>query len=984
MITNYFKRKIAILAILSLFLNVLWSLNINLSYRFPAWPTWQIDNISDSFLSTFWNVSLSNLTVWWAYVIMNWANIVSSWALIADNNTWSLSLNPSYFTNYWNYTLTLSWTYWTTNWNLSTVSLYVWPVDYQDLYVNQVSPTLNENWIITNLWDVTYANVNSFSGLYFEKTWMWKIYFSNSLDLTNSWTIAFLQDLPNKLDISDWNINFNPSNSDFANYWAQLYMYFNTWSTFIAWINNPDSFVVRSSTGQIIDASWILSNIHWACWVWDPYCTLFFDTAHFTSFDLKPILTDVSIISDNASWSLAKTWDTMTISFTWSENLTWVSVSFNWEAAANIEWIWNIWTASSNPIVSWSWIVSFVINYSDLTWNTWSTIATTDWTSILLDTTEPIINSKQIKNITENSADFEFNFSENNFIWQDWSIQVYSWEMPQGPYSISFSWSTWNVTFDWLNSNTSYSYYLSLTDDAWNNTISNWTFSTAAWVSWTWEIAETWSVSFGFTWALSENDNYDLSGTNLTINSDLNDTNALTWNLSLSWINIIVSSWSWNWILIPPTLIDPNSSEAATWSEIWIWISVIQTIKAWAEWSSLSSSWWYFNVSFIVDWYSSWTILNLYRSENWNSWALNTPDSTCTLDANSMCSFRTDHMSYFAPWFDSVPDNFSFTNLTSKELSTIYESNTITVSWINTWTTISIVGWEYKIWNWSYTSNTWTVNNWDTVSVRLTSSSSSSTAKTTTLTIWWVSAWFSVTTKASSGGGGGGGWASIKDYCPAWDQSASFYDGICWKAKGQTWTWVILDKPNLNKHYVFMDLENSFSKSYIEVLQNKWAIKIYSGRLFVPDKKITRAEFLALAMKSLDINLTSTWTNSFTDIPKNWDWMIPYIIKAKELGIIKGQTENWKLQFKPNQPISRIEALAILFKLTEITKSDDKVTEFEDSDFQDWMIGYVKKAKDLKIIAGQSENWKLKFKPNSSITRAEAAKIIVKFINIVN
>jgi hypothetical protein len=43
-----------------------------------------------------------------------------------------------------------------------------------------------------------------------------------------------------------------------------------------------------------------------------------FDTAHFTTFDLKPILTDVNIRSNNAySWSLAKYWDQIILTFTW-------------------------------------------------------------------------------------------------------------------------------------------------------------------------------------------------------------------------------------------------------------------------------------------------------------------------------------------------------------------------------------------------------------------------------------------------------------------------------------------------------------------------------------------------------------------------------------------------------------------------------------------------------------------------------------------
>gem|GEM_PF-4484763 len=48
-----------------------------------------------------------------------------------------------------------------------------------------------------------------------------------------------------------------------------------------------------------------------------PYdCTLFFDTSHFTTFDLKPTLTSVSMSSNNTySGALAKNGDRIVLDF---------------------------------------------------------------------------------------------------------------------------------------------------------------------------------------------------------------------------------------------------------------------------------------------------------------------------------------------------------------------------------------------------------------------------------------------------------------------------------------------------------------------------------------------------------------------------------------------------------------------------------------------------------------------------------------------
>lgn len=110
---------------------------------------------------------------------------------------------------------------------------------------------------------------------------------------------------------------------------------------------------------------------------------------------------------------------------------------------------------------------------------------------------------------------------------------------------------------------------------------------------------------------------------------------------------------------------------------------------------------------------------------------------------------------------DSTPDPFTFTDQTGVALSTMIESALITVSDINTVSTLSVTGGEYAINGGAYTAVAGTVVNGDTVKVHHTSSASNSTAVDTILTIGGVSDTFTSTTLAavpnttSSGGGGG-------------------------------------------------------------------------------------------------------------------------------------------------------------------------------------------------------------------------------------
>ena len=159
-------------------------------------------------------------------------------------------------------------------------------------------------------------------------------------------------------------------------------------------------------------------------------------------------------------------------------------------------------------------------------------------------------------------------------------------------------------------------------------------------------------------------------------------------------------------------------------------------------------------------------------------------------------------------------------------------------------------------------------------------------------------------------------------------------------------------------------------------------IEGFADGTFRPDSGATRAEFLAMVMRSLNMSLDESATTDFTDIPADGVWMKKYLAKAKQLGIVKGQTINGKLVFRPNDSITRAEAISILLKAANITTSLSATTDFTDIPAEGgWMVPYIAKAKERGIINGQTIGGKLVFRPNDSISRAEVAKIIVKTLH---
>ena len=107
---------------------------------------------------------------------------------------------------------------------------------------------------------------------------------------------------------------------------------------------------------------------------------------------------------------------------------------------------------------------------------------------------------------------------------------------------------------------------------------------------------------------------------------------------------------------------------------------------------------------------------------------------------------------------------------------------------------------------------------------------------------------------------------------------------------------------------------------------------IGDGVYFCPDDTVTKAEFLVMAMKCVgvapDKSLTTVY---FDDAEKIAPPMLSYVATAAKMGIINGEFDGEKLNFSPNDAITKYEAAMIMSSLSDI-ESDATVTVFADSE----------------------------------------------------
>ncbi|MBI5411841.1 S-layer homology domain-containing protein [Candidatus Peregrinibacteria bacterium] len=172
----------------------------------------------------------------------------------------------------------------------------------------------------------------------------------------------------------------------------------------------------------------------------------------------------------------------------------------------------------------------------------------------------------------------------------------------------------------------------------------------------------------------------------------------------------------------------------------------------------------------------------------------------------------------------------------------------------------------------------------------------------------------------------------------------------------------------------FTDIVNHWSEAFVEKLLSLGVVSGKTATAFAPDDAITRAEITKIALNAFGYDVPSLGgAKAFKDIDA-FAWYAPYIQVAKNEKIIGGYEDG---TFRPNQPVTRAEALKILASAAKTTIDPKGVFLFKDVEETAWYMKFVAYAKANEIAAGYSDGT---FRPTAPITRAEVAKIAVKMM----
>lgn len=147
------------------------------------------------------------------------------------------------------------------------------------------------------------------------------------------------------------------------------------------------------------------------------------------------------------------------------------------------------------------------------------------------------------------------------------------------------------------------------------------------------------------------------------------------------------------------------------------------------------------------------------------------------------------------------------------------------------------------------------------------------------------------------------------------------------------------------------------------------------GKYFMPDDTVSKAEFVAMAMKATgmraDTSLTKTFFDDNTEIPTA---LISYVATAQRLGIIDGDLTEAGLIFDPNRGITKNEAAKIITGILGIVTSEEDGVYLDNASVTVSARGSVAAMFTLGIFDGDIAD----FTGTDIVTRANAAEYLYR------
>lgn len=211
-----------------------------------------------------------------------------------------------------------------------------------------------------------------------------------------------------------------------------------------------------------------------------------------------------------------------------------------------------------------------------------------------------------------------------------------------------------------------------------------------------------------------------------------------------------------------------------------------------------------------------------------------------------------------------------------------------------------------------------------------------------------------------------------------------------WTYVGGTWNGggtITALLPHFSKYAVldfrktFEDIQNHWAKKEIEQLAQKQIVDGITDNLFKPDSNVTRAQFVTLISKALNLKNSGS-TSNFQDVA-NDSWYKDAVYAAYQAKIVNGVADG---VFAPEANITREQMATILVNayLYATGKNLSQIVVTQEVKYQDegtistWARAQVRIASGLGLMNGVSNGF---FAPGEDTSRAQATVVLYRLLN---
>ncbi|NUU60656.1 cadherin-like beta sandwich domain-containing protein [Paenibacillus agri] len=170
----------------------------------------------------------------------------------------------------------------------------------------------------------------------------------------------------------------------------------------------------------------------------------------------------------------------------------------------------------------------------------------------------------------------------------------------------------------------------------------------------------------------------------------------------------------------------------------------------------------------------------------------------------------------------------------------------------------------------------------------------------------------------------------------------------------------------------FADIHGHWAEVSIKELVSLGGLTGYPDDTFRPDNKITRAEFVTMIAKTL--NLQATNGKEFADTKTHWAH--DTIATAAALGIVDGYNGD---TFGPDEWVTREQVAAMVVRAAKLALADKDISFSDSSKISAWALPALKTAIDQGLINGYTDGT---VKPTGNTSRAEAATILLRALQL--